>query len=382
MGGNAYLLHPQEPPAGLLPPVAGTKVPISPGDSDPDARRPGELPLPGIRKQTARHAEAFLPSPIPEMPMSSPSVERGSESELSRSSTKDALSGTRHQGGTVPVEGGELFVARRGAGMPMLVMHGGLGWDHQYLLRGLEPLGDQAQLVFYDHRGNGRSSRPEQWETVTHETLAADADALRERLGFDRIVLFGHSYGGYLAQEYALRYPERVAGLVLCTTAPALDFAEQAVARAAARATPEQMEALGRGLSGPLPDDRSFEQMYRTILPLYFHAPERMPSDACPASTIWSADAFNRTFFHCLPTFSTVDRLPEIQTPTLILSGDDDWIAPLGPAAERLHRGIPGSELRVFEQCGHFPFHEAPGRFRDVVAEWLSRVASQGEERA
>ena len=79
----------------------------------------------------------------------------------------------------------ELFYAEVGEGLPCLMMHGGLGFDHTYLHPWLDPLGDVMRLVYYDHRGNGRSGRPP-WETLTFQQLCADADALREHLGLRR----------------------------------------------------------------------------------------------------------------------------------------------------------------------------------------------------
>ena len=93
-----------------------------------------------------------------------------------------------------------------GEGLPCLLMHGGLGFDHTCLHPWLDPLGDVMRLVYYDHRGNGRSGRPPS-ETIIFEQLCSDADALREHLGFEEVCVLGYSFGGFVALEYALRYP-------------------------------------------------------------------------------------------------------------------------------------------------------------------------------
>src|SRR4051794_4879294 len=104
------------------------------------------------------------------------------------------------------INGTQLFYTTHGQGRPMLVMHGGLGFDHTYFRPWLDPLGEQVTLIYYDQRGQGQSARIESFAGVTHETLVDDADALREHLGYDQIILLGHSYGGFLAQDYALRH--------------------------------------------------------------------------------------------------------------------------------------------------------------------------------
>src|SRR5512136_1148522 len=109
-----------------------------------------------------------------------------------------------------------LFVKVMGQGYPLVLMHGGPGLDHTSLLP-LQPLADQFTLIFYDHRCNGRSEGAEV-SSMTFENLTADADALRQTLGFDKWAVLGHSFGGQVALEYALRYPDSLSHLILVDT--------------------------------------------------------------------------------------------------------------------------------------------------------------------
>lgn len=109
-----------------------------------------------------------------------------------------------------------LFVEVVGHGYPLLLMHGGPGADHCTMLP-FRRLADRFTLIFYDHRCNGRSTGAPV-ESMTWENLTADADAIRERLGFERWAVLGHSFGGKVALEYALRYPESLSHLVLLDT--------------------------------------------------------------------------------------------------------------------------------------------------------------------
>ena len=103
------------------------------------------------------------------------------------------------------IRGISLHVKIIGHGPPLLLMHGGPGAD-MYTMMGFKPLADRFTLIFYDHRCNGRSTGADV-SSMTWENLTADADALRERLGFEKWAVLGHSFGGNVALEYALRYP-------------------------------------------------------------------------------------------------------------------------------------------------------------------------------
>lgn len=275
-------------------------------------------------------------------------------------------------------EAGTIFHARHGNGPPMLVA-GGIHLDHGYLRPWLDPLGGAAQLIFVDHPGTGRSREGFAVGGFEHADWADALDRVRQGLGHERVVLFGHSYGGHVALEYALRHPERLRGLVLCATAPAFDYADAALANARAIAgeleEPERFETLVGALSGPIADDAELGAVWRTILPLYFHDYDADAARSMDARSTYAAAAFSRAFFGCLPRFDVTDRLAEIHVPTLVLAGRHDWIAPPDHGADRLQAGLPRSERVIFEASGHFPFVEEPERFTEVVGDWLSRTA-------
>lgn len=270
----------------------------------------------------------------------------------------------------------DLFFERIGRGIPMLVMHGGLGLDHGYFRPWLDKLGAHAELIFYDHRGNGRSSRMASFENIDHATFAADADRLREHLGLDRIVVFGHSYGGFLAQEYALRYGQHLAGLILCSTAPALDYMPVIQANAAARGKPDELAALGDAFGRPMANDEDLRAVWTRLLPLYFKRYDEQIGRAFDRATHYCAAAWNHGNANCLPAFNTVARLGEITAPTLLISGADDWITP--PAqGQRLRDALADAAFAQFEESGHFPFIEEPDNFIETVGGWLGRLNSR-----
>jgi proline iminopeptidase len=267
----------------------------------------------------------------------------------------------------------ELYFERHGKGIPTFILHGGLGWDHTYFRPWLDKLGNQAELIYYDHRANGRSTRPDTFEGVDIDTWVADIEALRQYFGFDRIALFGHSSGGFIAQEYALRFDGHLAGLILCSSAPAMDYAPSILANAAGRGTPEQLAALGEVFSRQMTDDDDFRSIFKLLLPMYFkqYVPHIVKS--IDENTSYSAAAWNHFFATCVPNFTTVERLCSLLTPTLILCGADDWIMPQGQS-ERMHTALTNAELVIFENSGHFPFIEETDRFARVTGDWLSAL--------
>jgi proline iminopeptidase len=275
-----------------------------------------------------------------------------------------------------PLETGSLWYETLGAGTPVLLMHGGLGLDHTTLRPWLDPLSDACQLIYYDHLANGRSRYDGPAERLDHALWVETADALREELGYEKVVLFGHSYGGILALEYALRHPDRVGALIISNAGAVFDYPE-AVMDNAKRKAPDDatFEAVVEALSGPVSDDAGAGEVFRRIHPLYFHDYDPTRHDAVLEDVQFRAPALNRSTFACLPAFDVTDRLGEIAVPTLVLSGSDDWIMPVEHAGDRLATGIPDAEHVVFEGSGHWPFVEETDRYLKVVREWLERVA-------
>jgi proline iminopeptidase len=267
------------------------------------------------------------------------------------------------------VNGTALFYTEVGRGAPCFVMHGGLGVDHTQFREWLDPLGDVLHLVYYDHRGNGRSGRPP-IETLTHDQLVADADGLRAHLGLDTIAVLGHSYGGCLALMYALRYPRRVSHLLLVGTTAAWDYFDDLAADLGRRApSPEVVQAL---LDLPTSDEEMARNQ-RAIAPVAFHSTNVALVGRVLDKTVWNAAANVRSR-QLAADYNVRSRLGEIVAPSLILTGRDDFFCP-PTQAEQMHRGIRGSAMVIFERSGHYPFAEENAAFQNAVRAWLYRHA-------
>jgi proline iminopeptidase len=266
-----------------------------------------------------------------------------------------------------------LHTASFGAGPPVLVMHGGMGLDHTYFRPWLDPVGSDATLAYYDHRGNGRSAEPSDWGAFGLDEWTSDAEAVRASVGAERVVVLGHSCAVFLALEYARRYPQRVAGLILCSGAPVLDYGDRIFALAAKRGTPEELARLTTLFTAPTLNDDAYKEHYLSILPLYFHRFPPEYGEQVARNVRFSAEAFLHGRDNLFATFDSRPWLHAIKAPALVIGGRDDFITPLSEGAVRLASALPDSDLEVFEHSGHFPFIEETERFNGVVQRWLAR---------
>src|SRR5579864_8419429 len=117
--------------------------------------------------------------------------------------------------GFIDVNGLFLYYTEIGQGEPLVVLHGGPGGSHSYFLPFLLPLARNNRLIFMDERGSGRSGKLQDPSGYTVDNMAADVEALRTALNLGSINVLGHSFGGVVAQRYALKYPKNVSHMIL-----------------------------------------------------------------------------------------------------------------------------------------------------------------------
>jgi proline iminopeptidase len=250
------------------------------------------------------------------------------------------------------------------------VIHGGPGGDHSYYKPWLSPLADKMQLVYIDHRGQGRSARGPR-ETYTLDNNVEDLEALRDYLGLDKIVLLGASYGGMVALSYAVRYPENVSHLLAIVTVPDARFLDRAKEILSERGTDEQQAVAEKLWAGSFADDEELRHYFDVMEPMYSltHDPEK-DNDA-RARSIYSADAINEGFGGFLRSYDVGDQLHKITAPTLVIGARHDWIcAP--EFSEEIASKIPNADLRMFEQSGHSVITDENKAFLDVVRGFIT----------
>ena len=255
------------------------------------------------------------------------------------------------------------------------VAHGGPGADHSIMRPGMDPIGEYAQIVYWDHRGQGRSARGDISQYTLDENVE-DLEALRAHLGIEQIVSVGTSYGGMVAMAHAARYPKSVSKLLLIVTAAHSGFNARAQEIVALRGTPEEKEAARQLWAGELTSDAAMRDYFRNTWGLYsttFDESKRAKNEDALARAILSPEAMNRAFAPggFLLDYDLRPELKKIIAPTLVLAGRHDWIcAP--EFSEEIHALIPGSQLKIFEKSSHSLRGDEPEEFFATLKEFIT----------
>ena len=249
------------------------------------------------------------------------------------------------------------------------VVHGGPGGDHTGFKPTMSPLADRMQLVYFDHRGQGRSARGPR-ETYTLENNVEDMEALRRHLGLDKIVVIGTSYGGMVALSYAVRYPENISHLIAVVTSPNHEFLDRAQKILAERGTDEQKAIAEKLWAGSFESEDELRYYFDIMGPMYSMKFDPEKARERRLRGIVSPDAINEGFAGFLRTYDVTDQLHRITAPTLVIAGRHDWICP-PEFSELIASKIPHADLRIFEESGHSVSGDEHEAFIDVIRGFL-----------
>ena len=257
--------------------------------------------------------------------------------------------------------------------LPLLLLHGGPSVPHGSL-RPLEGLASHGRrLIFYDQLGRGNSLVPSDPSLWTIDLFRREVDAVRTALALDRVHIFGHSWGGMLAMEYALTQPGGLISLVLSdTTASWLEY--QSEQSRLQRELPEQVRAvIDRHEAAGTTDDPEYRQAS-----WFFETRHVLGTDEPPEYLMQAMQTASRhpgvreTLDGQLTKWDITARLGEINVPALVLVGRHGMVTPA--LSESIARGIPRSTFVVFEDSAHFPYITEGGQYLETMERFLENV--------
>ncbi|MFQ5614891.1 MAG: alpha/beta fold hydrolase [Anaerolineales bacterium] len=279
-----------------------------------------------------------------------------------------------------------------GEGRNVLIVHGGPGFPYAEPWLGLEPLTGDYQFHYYDQRGSGQSTRPidtfsskNYYENVTtlDETLGlgaqvADIERIRQILGEEKLIIIGHSFGGFLASLYAAEFPENVEALILVAPADVLVMPQESggLFEAVRERLPEDMQAdYAAYLEEYLDFKNIFSRSEADLITLnigfgrYYSAVVEIPMAEQSRAGGWMVQAM---YFSMGKRHDYRDAMQEVGAPVLVIHGADDLQT---EAASRIYvDAFPNARIRVVENAGHFAFQEQPEAFAAIVGEFLSEL--------
>jgi proline iminopeptidase len=287
--------------------------------------------------------------------------------------------------GSLEVDGAQLRYGTEGSGAPVIILHDGPGIGQAYFVSafgapGFPPPG--LRWIAYDQRGSGRSTGAEDPSKLTMARFVEDLEAVRKATGEERVALMGHGFGGLLALEYAVAYPERVAAMILLDPDPAshrLWAEHERIVEARTTDEDRMLMAAISGGDGWELDPVQVERYYLVRFQAYFGRRE-----AASGLRLGLAQSVYGNFpktaeivRESLGDWDIFDRLSGVTARTLILTGDQS-IYPMR-AHEMLRDALPNARLVVLPGVGHFPQMEDPEGFAREVDAFLAEITRNVE---
>jgi proline-specific peptidase len=286
------------------------------------------------------------------------------------------------QEGFVDVPGGRVWFQRIGeGGIPLLCLHGGPGFTHNYL----EPLADLAsdrEVVFYDQLGCGRSDRPDDSSLWTVERSMAEVDAVRRALELERFHLFGNSWGGMLSTRYTLEYPAKPLSLLLSGTPDDMPRYIREVPRLLTALPRRDQDIIRRHEDAGWMSCPEYVAVIETLYKRHLCRLDPWPDGMERAFAELGTDVyvamcgpseFNITGI--LKDWDLRARLPEITIPVLVLAGRHDELSP--EAQADMAGRFPDAQFVLLEEGSHCAFWDDRQAFMRAAADFLRRVDAQ-----
>jgi proline iminopeptidase len=285
----------------------------------------------------------------------------------------------------VDVGGHRVVAYSYGSGDEVVfLLNGGPGLPCNYLRAPLVPLaGHGYRVVVHDQLGTGASDHPSDTSLWTLDRYVEEVEAVLAALGLRRVHFLGHSWGGWCGIEYALRYPGRIASMILSNTAADIPHLIGEIAGL--------RNALGNETVAMM---QRFEALQNYTHPAYkaavdlldFRHIRRLPARPKPVAD--SRTGFNLPIYmavqgpneyHYIGSISSwnrIDQLHRFTWPTLVINGRHDVLTPA--CGKRMANALPDAEVAVFPNSSHSPFYEEPQAYRACLRSFLDRQGRPG----
>jgi proline iminopeptidase len=286
----------------------------------------------------------------------------------------------KEEHGAVEVEGGAVRYRLLGDGERTLVLlHGGPGGGSLYL-KPLERLaGADRRVVVYDQLGCGASDRPQDPSMWRAGRFVDELETLRAHLGLERFDLYGHSWGGMLATDYALAHQEHLCSLVLASTIADAALLKREMARLLEAFPEEIRDTLRRHEEAGTTKSPEYQEAIMAVYRVHVCRCDPWPPEVVKTFEDFAMDVYEPmwgpsefAYTGNLSDWDRVDELHRIRVPTLITVGRHDELTPA--CSEQIHERLPDSRLVVFEDGSHMTFWEEPERYLQVVDEFLRSI--------
>ena len=253
----------------------------------------------------------------------------------------------------------------------MFIFPGGPGANHSHYEDYYSCLATHANIVFYDPRGCGLSSKDDP-VNFTIDNYIDDIEIVRHQLNLKHIIVLGKSCGAMAAVGFTLRYPTVVSALILAAGAPSFRFLDTAKANLLARGTTQQQEVCEKLWQGSFRNHEEMDDYFKEMASLYsFKVRHGLPvSPPAPPKHTFSYEWLNRSFRGFLREFDVEEQLHLIRCPTLILVGIDDWIT------DKIHSQlmadkIANSQHIVFPNASHNMEIDVPELYFNAIKEFI-----------
>lgn len=281
------------------------------------------------------------------------------------------------------INGIKIYYKSIGGGEPLFVLHGGPGLAYNYLFPHFSKLAENFKVIFFDQRSCGKSSGDEITSDITMDNLVKDLEELRQSFNIEKINILGQSFGGLLALNYAIKYPERLKTLlILESTGASSDFIKKFQENINSRITEdiqrqlsETKKELNEFTSSKVLKNgvaKVFSRYLSIINKLYFYDTSYMKNldmgyfdDEMARKSFIIQEQLHSYLMH----YNLLDQLSKISCPTLIIHGDYDPIP--YEEIEKIHEAIEGSEFFLLKECGHFAHIEKPVEYFHIIRNFL-----------